>query len=106
MPIDKIVRFIKVVVSAIQNDRVRIEILVILQREFERVRAIVIESQIQNVDWSCRRSCGILRQPRLQLRRKILSRFQTETPRRAAAENGDALFAWRFATERWPTIPA
>ncbi len=91
----EIVRCVQVVVSAVKDHHVRIQVVVIIQSLRERVSAFAVESEVQHLDCHSARVL-ITREHLLQLRRNILALAQSETPRGAAAKHCDPFLARKF----------
>ena len=50
-----------IVVSAVEDNYVRLQIRVVLQRKFERICALVIKTQIEHINWRLVRDIRALR---------------------------------------------
>ena len=83
----------QIVVSAVKDDEIDVEIIVVSQGLGKRISAFAVSAEIQNVDLLV-----MGRYETLKLRRKILSGAQAKSPGSAASQNRDAFLSRLFST--------
>src|SRR5476649_665600 len=87
-----------IVIAAIEQDEIGIEIVVVLQREAKRKRAFAVPSKIRDRDRIASGAALLIGERALEIERVRLVALDTVAERGAPAEYGDAALARTFAS--------